>query len=151
MAEMIGLFEGSLQSNAALAGFIPVILGTGGNVGTQAATIAVRNIATGHIGGRGTFNLLFREARVGMLLGLSFAAVLGGYVYITDEPMLAIAIASSVTITVISAAILGMLVPVTLDRIGIDPAVATGPFVTTGIDLVAILIYFSTCQIILPT
>lgn len=151
MAEMIGIFEGALQSNAALAGFIPVILGTGGNVGTQAATIAVRNIATGHIGGRGTFSLLFREARVGMLLGLSFAAVLGTYVYLTGSPMLAIAIASSVTITVITAAVLGMLVPVTLNRMGIDPAAATGPFVTTGIDLVAILIYFSTCQIILPS
>jgi magnesium transporter len=150
MAEMIGLFETTLESNAALAGFIPVILGTGGNVGTQAATIAVRNIATGHLGGRGSFSLLFREARVGSLLGLSFAIVLGGYVYITGEPMLAIAIASSIVVTVITAAILGMLVPLTLNRMNIDPAAATGPFVTTGIDLVAILIYFSTCRIILP-
>lgn len=150
MAEMIGLFETSLESNAAIAGFIPVILGTGGNVGTQAATIAVRNIATGHLGGRGSFSLLFREARVGSLLGLSFAIVLGGYVYITGEPMLAIAIASSIIVTVITAAILGMLVPLTLNKMNIDPAAATGPFVTTGIDLVAILIYFSTCRIILP-
>ena len=150
MAEMIGIFETSLESNAALAGFIPVILGTGGNVGTQAATIAVRNIATGHLGTGGGMALLFREARVGGLLGLSFALVLGGYVYITGAPMLAIAIASSITVTVITAAILGMLVPLTLNKINIDPAAATGPFVTTGIDLVAILIYFSTCRIILP-
>ena len=150
MAEMIGAFESSLEKNAALAGFIPVILGTGGNVGTQAATIAVRNIATGHLGGRGSFSLLFREARVGTLLGFSFAIVLGGYVYITGKPMLAIALASSITITVISAAILGMLVPLTLNKINIDPAAATGPFVTTGIDLVAILIYFSTCRVIIP-
>ena len=150
MAEMIGLFEKSLESNAALAGFIPVILGTGGNVGTQAATIAVRNIATGHLGTGGSMALLFREARVGGLLGLSFALVLGGYVYVTGEPRLAIAIASSITVTFITAAILGMLVPLSLNKINIDPAAATGPFVTTGIDLVAILIYFSTCRIILP-
>ena len=150
MAEMIGLFEKNLESNAALAGFIPVILGTGGNVGTQAATIAVRNIATGHLGKGGNLAILFREARVGSLLGLSFAMVLGIYVYFTGAPMLAIAIAASIMVTVITAAILGMLVPLTLSKINIDPAAATGPFVTTGIDLVAILIYFSTCRIILP-
>lgn len=150
MAEMIGMFEDSLEANAALAGFIPVILGTGGNVGTQAATIAVRNIATGHLGGRGSFSVLFREARVGSLLGISFALVLGSYVYFTGSPMLAIAISSSIMVTVVSAAILGMLVPLTLNKINIDPAAATGPFVTTGIDLVAILIYFSTCRIIIP-
>ena len=64
--------------------------------------------------------------------------------------MLAIAISSSIMVTVVSAAILGMLVPLTLNKINIDPAAATGPFVTTGIDLVAILIYFSTCRIIIP-
>ena len=78
------------------------------------------------------------------MLGLSFATVLGGYAVIKwyETPYLAIAIAISIVTTVVCAAILGMLVPITLDRLGIDPAVATGPFVTTGIDLVAILIYF---------
>ncbi|MDG1478386.1 MAG: magnesium transporter [Myxococcota bacterium] len=150
MAELIGLFEESLQAQAVLAGFIPVMLGTGGNVGTQAATIAVRNIATGHVGSFGTLPMLYREARVGTLLGFTFAAVLGGYALIRwMEPRLGIAIGAALIIIVICAATLGMLVPITLNRLGIDPAVATGPFVTTIIDLIAILIYFSICGLIL--
>jgi len=151
MAELIGLFEVSLQKQAALALFIPVILGTGGNVGTQAATIAVRNIATGKLGSRNTVFMLFREARVGAMLGISFAMVLGSYALLRwwEIPSLALAISISITVTVITAAVLGMLVPLTFNRFGVDPAVATGPFVTTGIDLVAILIYFTTCGMFL--
>ena len=150
MAELIGLFEESLQAQAVLAGFIPVMLGTGGNVGTQAATIAVRNIATGHVGSFGTLPMLYREARVGTLLGFSFAVVLGGYALLRwMEPRLGLAIGAALIIIVICAATLGMLVPITLNRLDIDPAVATGPFVTTIIDLIAILIYFSICGLIL--
>lgn len=151
MAELIGMFETVLEKEAVLAGFIPVMLGTGGNVGTQAATIAVRNIATGHASSQGTASMLFREARVGALLGLSFAAILGGYAVARwyDQPMLGGAIAIALVVIVTCAALLGMLVPLTLNRLGIDPAIATGPFVTTSIDLIAILIYFSVCGALL--
>ena len=150
MAEMIGIFEATLQKEAVLAGFIPVMLGTGGNVGTQAATIAVRNIATGHASSYGVGTMLFREARVGALLGLSFAIVLGGYAIAREQDLwLGASIAIALITIVISAATLGMLVPLTLNRLGIDPAVATGPFVTTAIDLIAILIYFSVCGALL--
>ena len=150
MAELINAFESTLEAQAILAGFIPVMLGTGGNVGIQAATIAVRNIATGHIDFEGMSPLIWRECRVGILLGISFAIVLGSYCLIREQDiLLGMAVGSSIIITVFTAAILGLLVPIFMDRIGFDPAVATGPFVTTGIDLVAILIYFSTCQLIM--
>lgn len=151
MAELIGVFEQTLASEAILAGFIPVMLGTGGNVGIQAATIAVRNISTGRIDFEGIFPLIYREARIGLLLGLSFALVLGSYCFLRwqDYPLLGLAVGSSIIITVFMAALLGLLVPMMMDRLGYDPAVATGPFVTTGIDLVAIFIYFNTCQMIL--
>ena len=151
MAELIGVFESTLQQQAVLAGFIPVMLGTGGNVGTQAATIAVRNIATGRARSQGVAAMLFREARVGALLGMSFAVVLGGYAIARwwAQPMLGCAIAIALVVIVTAAATLGMLVPLTLNRLGIDPAVATGPFVTTAIDLIAILIYFSVCGALL--
>ena len=151
IAELIGLFETTLQKEVILAGFIPVMLGTGGNVGTQAATIAVRNIATGHAGSMGVLPMLFREIRVGALLGASFALVLGGYALARwpEQPMLGAAIATTLVVIVVVAASLGMLVPITLNRLGIDPAVATGPFVTTAIDLTAILIYFSLCGVLL--
>jgi len=152
MAELIGIFEDVLASKAILAGFIPVMLGMGGNVGIQAATIAVRDIATGHTDTRGVGYVLFREVKVGLLLGLVFAVVLGGYAsirWMNEIPLMGVAIAISISATVISSAALGTSVPITLNRLGIDPAVATGPFVTTGIDVVAILIYFSTAVFIL--
>jgi len=149
MAELINVFEEDLAAEAALASFIPVMLGTGGNVGTQAATIAVRNLATGQVSGWASLEMLTREVKVGSLLGIVFALILGGYAFLRYEAKLGIAIAISTTSTVICAAILGMMVPMTLNRFKIDPAVATGPFVTTIIDLIALLIYFCTCALIL--
>jgi magnesium transporter len=149
MAELIGVFEPTLSAEATLASFIPVMLGTGGNVGTQAATIAVRNLAVDKAAVISSFSMLFREAKVGILLGLSFGVILGGYAYFRFKPLLGLAIFISTLSTVFCAALLGMMVPITLHRLKIDPAVATGPFVTTAIDLIAILIYFSTCVAIL--
>ncbi len=151
MAELIGVFEGALEKEAVLAGFIPVMLGTGGNVGIQSATVAVRNIALGQHEGLSFLGTIWREARVGTLLGLAFATALGGYTLLRwmDRPLLGASIAIAIIGTVISAAALGTAVPMTLHRFGVDPAVATGPFVTTGIDMIAILIYFSTCTFIL--
>ena len=86
MAELIGFFEQSLSAKAALASFIPVMLGTGGNVGTQAATIAVRNLALDKSFVFSTVSMLWRELKVGTLLGLSFGLILGGYAFVRFEP-----------------------------------------------------------------
>lgn len=149
MAELIGVFEASLSAKAALASFIPVMLGTGGNVGTQAATIAVRNLALDKSFVFSTMSMLWRELKVGTLLGIAFGIILGGYAFIRFEPKMGVAIAISTLATVVCAALLGMFIPLTLHRMKIDPAVATGPFVTSSIDLLAILIYFSTCVMVL--
>jgi len=151
MAELIGVFEHALAQKAVLAGFIPVMLGMGGNVGIQAATVAVRNIAMGHDQTTSIPAMLFREARIGLILGIAFALTLGGYALARwwTEPLIAASIAGAIIATVASAAILGAVVPLTLNRLKVDPAIATGPFVTTGIDLLAILIYFSISKLIL--
>jgi len=152
MAEVIQLFEAPMRSLPVLAGFIPVMMGMGGNVGVQAATIAVQNIATGHANVSGPLRMAFHEMRVGLVMGVGFALVLGAYTWLTGdatgsvEPLsLAAAVSTSIVVTVTVAASFGMMVPFTFHRAGIDPAIATGPFVTTGIDVVAILIYFATC------
>ena len=149
MAELIGFFEESLSAKAALASFIPVMLGTGGNVGTQAATIAVRNLALDKSFVFSTVSMLWRELKVGTLLGISFGLILGGYAFIRFEPKMGLAIAIATLATVMCAALIGMFIPLTLNRMNVDPAVATGPFVTSSIDLLAILIYFSTCIVVL--
>ena len=149
MAEVIGLFEAPMQQLPVLAGFIPVMMGMGGNVGVQAATIAVQNIATGHANVSGPLRMAFHEMRVGLVMGIGFALVLGAYTWYTGGPELAQAVSTSIVVTVTVAASFGMMVPFTFHRLGVDPAIATGPFVTTGIDVVAILIYFATCKTML--
>ncbi len=156
MAEVIHLFEAPMRSLPVLAGFIPVMMGMGGNVGVQAATIAVQNIATGHANVSGPLKMAMHEMRVGLIMGIGFAFVLGAYTWFSGDPSsgvasfdLAMAVSTSIVVTVTVAASFGMMVPFTFHRFGIDPAIATGPFVTTGIDVVAILIYFATCMTML--
>jgi len=150
-AEIIGMYETTLMKVAVLAGFIPVIMGMGGNVGIQSATLAVRGLATGQvqIGGVGTF--LWQEARVGLILGAFYALLLGSYGLLrySDTPLIGLALGTSIFLAIGAAGVIGALLPVAFDRLGADPAIATGPFVTTIVDLLGIVIYFNVARILL--
>jgi len=150
LSEVILAFESTLARDAAIAGFIPVVMGMGGNVGIQAATITVRNIATGHVSvSEGMAQLLGREGRVGVLLGLFFGLLLTAWCLVRyPDWTIAAAVGSSIMLALTCAALLGSLIPMTLERLGIDPAVATGPFVTTVIDLLAVVVYFVVCRLL---
>jgi magnesium transporter len=147
-SEIIGGYEDTLAKVAVLAGFIPVIMGVAGNVGMQSATVSVRGLATGHVQLSGAFGFVAREVRVGLLLGLTFGALLTGYGYLRFEetPMIGPAVGFSVFIAISGASLLGAGIPVGLSRLGIDPAIATGPIVLTLIDLVGIVVYFNVAR-----
>ncbi len=147
MAEVINAFEHTLAENAMLAGFIPVVMGLSGNVGIQAATITVRNLATGHVtAGEGVAALLWKESRTGVLMGLGFGLLLAGWGMLRFPGWtVGGAVGASIGLALVAAAVLGAVIPLVLDRFGIDPAVATGPFVTTLVDLIAIAVYFTVC------
>jgi magnesium transporter len=151
MAEIVGGFEATLAKAAILAGFIPVIMGMGGNVGIQSATVAVRGLATGHVQLGGVIAFVWREARVGVLLGVLYGVMLGGYAALRygESPMLGLSVGLSVLLAVASAGVIGACIPVALDRAGADPAVATGPFVTTGVDILGIVIYFNIAKVLM--
>ncbi|MBT3218673.1 MAG: magnesium transporter [Proteobacteria bacterium] len=151
MAEIVGQFEESLQKVAILAGFIPVIMGMGGNVGIQSATIAVRGLATGHVQIGGALSFIWREARVGILLGILFGLMVGGYGLLRfyDQPMLGPSVALSIMLAIMLAGMLGASIPILLDRLGVDPAIATGPFVTTGVDIIGVIIYFNVAKLLM--
>lgn len=150
-SELIGTFEDTLMRVAVLAGFIPVIMGMGGNVGLQSATLTVRGIATGHVQIGGALSYIWRDARVGIVLGLLFGLVLGGYgaVRYLDQPLVGISVGLSVCLAIIVASIFGTTVPVLLSLVGIDPALATGPFVTTASDITGIIIYLGLATLLL--
>ncbi len=140
---IIGHFEGSLRKLAYLAAFIPVIMGMGGNIGTQTSTIVVRGLATGRLNIRDTWSVVFKELAIGFILGMVYGFLIG---MVAQLRYSTIQVAISVGLAVISsmsvAALVGSLVPMGFARINIDPAVATGPFVTTAIDIISVYFYF---------
>ncbi len=140
---IISHFEESLIRYAYLAAFIPVIMGMGGNIGTQSSTIVVRGLATGRINIRDIWTVVLKELTVGCILGLVYGFLIAAVAQIRYSTA---AFALSVGLAVISsmavAALVGSLVPMAFAKINIDPAVATGPFVTTAIDVISVSFYF---------
>ena len=140
---IIGQFESSLSKIAALAAFIPVIMGMGGNIGTQSSTIVVRGLATGRINVREIWPVVFKELTIGVILGLVYGLLIGSVAQFNyGLEALAISVALAVICSMSVAALVGSLVPMGFARINIDPAVATGPLVTTSIDIISVFFYF---------
>lgn len=134
---VIGLFQGALQKMVALAVLMPIVASQGGNAGTQTMTVAVRALATRALGGGGARKFVAREIRVGMLNGLAFALVMGVVAAIWfKSPELGVVMGVAIIVNLIAAALAGVLIPLALDKADIDPAVASGPFVTTVTDIV---------------
>ena len=144
-AFIIGIFDDVLKSTIALAAFIPVIMGMGGNIGTESSTMIVRGLATGRVSIENSVKILFKEIRVGLILGILYGLLLGVFAifqFIDVSPMIGVVVGLSICISMIIAATIGSLVPLILNRFEIDPAIATGPFVTTAIDILGVAFYF---------
>jgi magnesium transporter len=144
-AFIIGVFDNILESTIALAAFIPVIMGMGGNIGTQSSTIIVRGLATGRVGFENSTKILFKEIRVGLILGILYGILLGIFAifrFLDVSPLLGVVVGLSICLSMIIATTIGSMVPLILNRFDIDPAIATGPFVTTAIDILGVTLYF---------
>ena len=151
---VIGIFEAELQKIAALAAFIPIIMGMGGNIGTQSSTIIVRSIAIGEVNIKDTWRVLWREFSTGALLGVAYGALLGGFASIFPSFReyawkLPLVVALAIFVNMMIAATVGTIIPMFFKRVRIDPAVATGPFVTTSIDVIGIFTYFMLAKLFL--
>jgi len=153
-ASIIGAFENMLVNIVALAAFIPVILGMGGNIATQSSTIIVRGMATGRVNIGGEIKLIFKEIKVGLILGSLYGILLGLFAKITftNAPdNLGFVVGLSICASMIVAATVGTIIPLILRKLDIDPAIATGPFVTTSIDILGVLFYFLIAGVFLKT
>jgi magnesium transporter len=140
---IIGHFESTLEQLIFLAAFIPVIMGMGGNIGTQSATIVVRGLATESIQMHRLGKVVLKETAVGFLLGFVYGVLLGAVAHLGYQMwQLGVLVALAVVFTMTMAAVVGALLPMSFARLKIDPAVATGPFVTTSIDILSISFYF---------
>jgi magnesium transporter len=141
---IIGAFEEELSQVLALAAFIPIVMGMGGNIATQSSTIVVRGIATGRINMDQFRKIVFKEMRVGIILGILYGAFLGILAYFgyAEPKLLGVVVGLSIFFSMAMAATVGTAIPLVLKRFDIDAAVATGPFVTTAIDILGVLAYF---------
>ncbi len=151
---IIGGFEDSLIKFTGLAAFIPVIMGMGGNIGTQSSTIVVRGIAMGRINLQDFSRVVSKELAVGCILGVTYGTLIGivAKVAYVDEPFswaLSLAVGLAILVSMSVAALVGSAVPLIFERFHIDPAVATGPFVTTSIDIVSVYCYFTIAKLLL--
>lgn len=141
---IISHFQESLSKVAYIAAFIPVIMGMSGNIGIQSSTIVVRGLATGRLNIRDLWPVVFKELSIGFMLGMVyglFIALVAQLQYSIGA--LAISVALAVVCSMSLAALSGSLVPMLFARLNMDPAVATGPFVTTAIDIVSVFLYFN--------
>jgi magnesium transporter len=136
-ANVIQLFEGSLERMVALAVLMPIVASMGGNAGTQTMTVAVRALATRELGRSNAWRIIRREAMVGLLNGLAFALIMGCIAGLWFQSVeLGIVIGLALVTVLIFAALGGIFVPLSLNRLGVDPAVSSGPFVTSITDIV---------------
>jgi magnesium transporter len=142
-------FESVLEAVTALAFYVPVLLGTGGNTGNQSATLIIRALATRDLDLRDWRRVLLKESLVGSLLGLTLASLLLGKVFLDGHAFLAPVVGLALFLLVLFANLVGALLPVVLRRFGVDPALVSNPLVATLSDVSGLLIYLSVARLLL--
>lgn len=143
-AMVIGNYEDELQVNPQMAFFIPLVVGMGGNVGIQSSALIVQGLANDTLSKDGMVKRILKELSVGLLNGLACTAVLLAYSFMFGYPLaLSLTIGTSLLTVILFAAAFGTFMPLTLNRMKIDPALATGPFITTTNDIIGLFFYFT--------
>ncbi|CAH0337563.1 Magnesium transporter MgtE [Flavobacterium sp. CECT 9288] len=148
--KVLGLFEGAMLQHGNLFFFTPLIAAMAGNVGVQSSAIIVQGLANNTLSGS-VFNRLIKEVSLSLLNGVILASILfvGSHFLLNVEMIIGIIVTTALIAVIIIASLIGTAIPLLLDKFGIDPALATGPFITTSNDICGILIYFSIARLIL--
>lgn len=148
--KVLGLYEGAMEGHKELFFFTPLIAAMAGNVGVQSSAIIVQGLANNTISGS-IFRRLLKELSLSLLNGLILALLLlaGSYMLLGFEIHIGITVTISLLSVIILASLIGTFIPIILNKYGIDPALATGPFITTSNDIMGILIYFSIAKLVL--
>ncbi len=141
-SRIIGSYESEIMIHPEMAYFIPLIGAMGGNVGVQSSSIIVQGLANNTLIGTNIAPKLFKELSVGMVNGLICSTLIWGYAFFTEDWQLAATVSLALFTVILCASFLGTFVPLTMNRFKVNPALATGPFVTTLNDIIGITIYF---------
>jgi magnesium transporter len=144
-------FESTLALIPALTAFIPMLTGTGGNSGAQSSVAVIRALSLGEVESRDWWGVIWKELRVSVLCGIALGVVNFGKMLLVDNlllgnpevsVMVSLVVCLTLTVTVICAKVVGCLLPMAAEKIGLDPAVMASPFITTVVDVLSLLIYF---------
>ena len=145
----IAFFEDTIESNIALVFFLPLLVDSGGNAGSQAATLMIRSIATGDTRLRDWFKLFTKEIFVAFLLGLTMALAVSSIGLFRGGPEIALVVSLTMVLIVMVGSLIGMSLPFIFSKFKLDPATASAPLITSICDIVGVLIYFSIATIFL--
>ncbi len=145
---VIGLFDATIEQMVALAILMPIVASMGGNAGTQTMTVAVRALATRDIDSYNAKRIIRRETMVGLVNGVVFAALVGGVTVVWfSQPLLGLVIAAAMIVNMVSAAVAGILIPLGLQKLKIDPAIASSVFLTTVTDVIGFFAFLGLAAI----
>lgn len=143
-------FEDEIAAVVALAFFIPLLIGTGGNAGAQTVMTVIRSLSLGEVGVAHAWRVVLREATTGMLVGVMVGVVAFGQALLWKAPMaLALTVAVTMFAICVWSTTVGSLIPIAAERVGVDPAVLSAPLITTLVDATGLIIYFTIAKLIL--
>ena len=150
---IMGSFETAISAIPLLVTFTPMLTGTGGNSGTQAATTVIRALTTGEIEIKDFFKVFLKELKVALFVGIIFASVNFGRIVLfsndPDKTMIALVVSAAMLVTVLLAKSLGALLPLAAQKMRLDPAVVASPMITTVVDAISLIVYFQLANILL--
>jgi magnesium transporter len=152
-------FEGALAAQIALSAFIPMLMGTGGNSGSQSSVTVIRGLSLGEVKFRDIGSVLLKEFTTSLLCGLTLAAVCFAKIWLVDRMlfgneditlMVDLVVCLALCVTVVLAKVVGCLLPIAAKAVNLDPAVMASPFITTIVDALSLLVYFLFAKALLP-
>ncbi|MBQ8448647.1 MAG: magnesium transporter [Clostridia bacterium] len=156
-SKILGMYEGALSACIVLNSFIPMIMGTGGNAGSQASVTIIRGLSLGEIKLRDTLRVIWKELRVSLLCGLTIAPVtflkamyLDGLYAEPEGFTIAIVISVTIIVTICAAKLVGAILPVLAKIVHLDPAVMASPFITVIVDALSLVVYFTFASMFVP-
>ena len=145
-------FEDYIAAIPALLIFIPMLMDTGGNAGSQSATLVIRGLAVGEIDPKDAFKVLWKEFQVSIMVGVVLAAVNFGRIRLLhpdQDPKIAVTVSISVMFTIMLAKLVGGLLPIGAKKVKLDPAIMASPLITTIVDATSLLVYFAVARLML--
>lgn len=141
---IITRYENAFQAVPLLVSFIPMLMDTGGNGGSQSSTLIIRGLALGDIKFKDLFRVIFKEFRISLIVGAILAVANGLRIFIQyQNPQIAIVVALSLAVVVILSKFIGCVLPLFANKVGLDPAIMASPLITTIVDTCSILVYFN--------